>query len=100
MKGKRIDYKLNQLHYIDLDSKFVILREIEEILIFHSTKSGKSNLKMMYNFLKEKPITAFLYVLHITKLVFSNTPFLGHHYYIHGLSDLFLGVEKTILKVI
>ena len=25
-------------------------------------------------------------------------PFLGHHYYIHGLSDLCLGVEKKIFK--
>ena len=44
MKGKHINYKQNQLHYIDLDSKFVILRKKEELLIIYSTKSGKSNL--------------------------------------------------------
>ena len=27
-------------------------------------------------------------------------PFLGHHYYIHGLSDLCLGVDKQIFKEI
>ena len=27
-------------------------------------------------------------------------PFLGHHYYIHGLSDVCLGVEKKIFKEI
>ena len=28
------------------------------------------------------------------------TPFLGHHYYILGLSDLCLGIEKKIVKEI
>ena len=27
-------------------------------------------------------------------------PFLGHHYYIHSLSDLFLGVKRKIFKEI
>ena len=36
----------------------------------------------------------------VMKFTIFGRPFLGHHYYILGLSDLCLGVEKKIFKEI